>query len=89
MSSARRVYTEDEALGEPPGIRHPDMHAVRLQAALGHLQVGQRIFAYVLNQARNGDHYWCSRVTPSFDLAGHATGYHSSRRVPHADAPTR
>lgn len=47
------------------------------------LAAGKEIFAYVVNRARNGDHYWVfAHVTPSFDAEGRVIGYHSSRRVP-------
>jgi hypothetical protein len=51
------------------------------------IQARQEIFAYVLNMASNGDHYWVfAHVTPSYDLHGQHIGYHSNRRVPHKDA---
>jgi hypothetical protein len=44
------------------------------------------VFAYVINLAANGDHYWVlAHVTPTFDAAGNITGYHSNRRKPDAD----
>jgi hypothetical protein len=47
------------------------------------LQAGDEIFAYVLNRASNGDHYWVfAHVTPTFDTTGQHVGYHSNRRVP-------
>ena len=47
------------------------------------LHAGKEIFAYVVNQAKNGDHYWVlAHVTPSYDSGGNIWGYHSSRRVP-------
>lgn len=47
------------------------------------IQEGHEIFAYVLNRANNGDHYWVlAHVTPSFDGSGNLNGYHSNRRVP-------
>jgi PAS domain S-box-containing protein len=81
-------YTEDEILGEPHNvIRHPDVPRCVFKLLWDTLKSGNEIFAYVLNQARNGDHYWVfAHVTPSFDLDGKPTGYHSNRRVPHADA---
>ena len=37
--------------------------------------------------AKNGDHYWVfAHVTPSYNQRGERVGYHSNRRVPHADA---
>jgi hypothetical protein len=47
------------------------------------IQGGEEIFAYVLNMARNGDHYWVfAHVTPSRDATGQIAGYHSNRRKP-------
>jgi hypothetical protein len=47
------------------------------------LESKQEIFAYVVNLASNGDHYWVfAHVTPSFDGAGNVVGYHSNRRKP-------
>ena len=41
------------------------------------------VFAYVLNLAKNGDHYWVlAHVTPTFGADGQPIGYHSSRRKP-------
>jgi len=46
---------------------------------------GQEIFAYVVNSAKNGDHYWViAHVTPSFEN-GNIVGYHSTRRVPNGE----
>ena len=37
--------------------------------------------------AKDGSAYWVlAHVTPSFDLQGNQTGYHSNRRLPYADA---
>jgi hypothetical protein len=47
------------------------------------IEARRELFAYVLNLARNGDHYWVfAHVTPSFDGQGNITGYHSNRRKP-------
>ena len=44
---------------------------------------GEEIFAYVVNLAGSGDHYWVfAHVTPSFDSEGNIIGYHSNRRPP-------
>jgi hypothetical protein len=49
------------------------------------IEAGGEIFAYVLNMAKNGDHYWVfAHVTPSFDVGGRIAGYHSNRRKPDA-----
>ncbi len=40
------------------------------------------MFAYVVNLASDGTHYWVfAHITPSFITSGHAVGYHSNRRV--------
>ena len=50
------------------------------------IKSGKEIFAYVVNRAKNGDHYWVlAHVTPSFDKNGQIVGYHSNRRVPDRD----
>lgn len=81
-------YSEAELLGKPHNlIRHPDMPACVFQLLWDTLKKRQEIFAYVLNMARNGGHYWVfAHVTPSYDLAGAHTGYHSNRRSPYPDA---
>lgn len=81
-------YSEDELLGQPHNIiRHPDMPGCVFKLLWDTLAEGREIFAYVVNQARNGDHYWVfAHVTPSYDARGQLIGYHSNRRVPYADA---
>jgi len=76
--------TEKQALGAPHNIiRHPKMPAVIFRLLWQTIQKGDEIFAYVLNRATNGDHYWVlAHVTPSFDRSGKVIGYHSNRRVP-------
>ncbi|MFV3073318.1 PAS domain-containing protein [Niveispirillum fermenti] len=75
--------SEGEALGKPHNlIRHPDMPRVVFKLLWDTLGAGQEIFAYVLNRAVNGDHYWVfAHVTPSHDLGGNVVGYHSNRRT--------
>lgn len=81
-------YKESELLGQPHNIiRHPAMPGGVFKLLWDTLDARQEIFAYVVNQARNGDHYWVfAHVTPSFDAQGRVVGYHSNRRVPYADA---
>jgi PAS domain S-box-containing protein len=81
-------YTEAELVGQPHNlIRHPDMPGAVFKLLWDALQDGREVFAYVVNQARNGDHYWVfAHVTPSFDRNGNCIGYHSNRRVPYPDA---
>ena len=80
--------TEQEALGAPHSlIRHPDMPRAVFKLLWDTLQAEKEIFAYVINMAKNGDHYWVlAHVTPSYDLEGQIVGYHSNRRVPDAKA---
>lgn len=77
-------YDEAELMGAPHSIvRHPDMPRCVFKLLWDTLAAEQEIFAYVINRARNGDHYWVfAHVTPSYDAAGKVIGYHSSRRVP-------
>lgn len=76
--------TERDALGKPHNlIRHPDMPACVFRLLWNTIKDGKEIFAYVLNRATNGDHYWVfAHVTPTFAPDGNITGYHSNRRVP-------
>ena len=77
-------YSEAEVLGKPHSmIRHPDMPRAVFQLLWQTIQAGEEIFAYVMNRAKNGDHYWVlAHVTPSLDAGGNIIGYHSNRRVP-------
>ncbi|WP_428642206.1 PAS domain-containing protein [Roseibium sp.] len=77
-------YTEKEVLGQPHSmIRHPAMPRCVFRLLWQTIEAGQEIFAYVINRAKNGDHYWVyAHVTPSFDETGRIIGYHSNRRVP-------
>ena len=81
-------YREDELLNKPHSIvRHPDMPRCVFQVLWDTLKADREIFAYVLNRAKSGDHYWVfAHVTPSLDVHGAHVGYHSSRRVPYPDA---
>jgi len=77
-------YTEEEVVGKPHSvIRHPDMPRCIFKALWESIQSGEEIFAYVMNRAKNGDHYWVlAHVTPSLSTSGEIIGYHSNRRVP-------
>lgn len=77
-------YREEELLGQPHSIiRHPDMPRAVFALLWESIQAGQEIFAYVVNLAKNGDHYWVlAHVTPTVDARGTITGFHSNRRVP-------
>lgn len=77
-------YTEAEVLGQPHSlIRHPDMPRCVFKLLWDTLDSGLEIFAYVLNMASNGDHYWVlAHVTPTFAPSGEILGFHSNRRTP-------
>jgi PAS domain S-box-containing protein len=79
-------YDAGELLGLPHSvIRHPEMPRCVFKLLWDTIQSRSEIFAYVLNMARNGDHYWVlAHVTPSFDGQGDIVGYHSNRRKPSA-----
>lgn len=81
-------YTEEEVIGKPHNyIRHPDMPKCVFKLLWDTIKQGKEIFAYVVNRAKNGDHYWVfAHVTPSYDKSGKIIGYHSNRRVPKRDA---
>jgi PAS domain S-box-containing protein len=81
---------EDEAIGHPHNlIRHPDMPRAVFKLLWDTLKQQREIFAYVVNLAADGAHYWVfAHVTPSFDEAGRVVGYHSNRRVPARHAIT-
>lgn len=80
--------TEEEAIGAPHSIiRHPDMPRCVFKLLWDTLGKGEEIFAYVVNMASNGDHYWVlAHVTPSYNEQGEIIGYHSNRRVPERSA---
>ncbi|HEV7372909.1 PAS domain-containing protein [Arenibaculum sp.] len=90
ITYANRVFlrisglTERQAIGAPHNvIRHPEMPACVFKVLWDTIQARREIFAYVLNRAVNGDHYWVfAHVTPTFDREDRITGYHSNRRVP-------
>lgn len=75
---------EAEAIGAPHSvIRHPDMPRGVFKLLWDRVQAGAEVFAYVVNMAKNGDHYWVlAHVTPTFDPTGRIIGYHSNRRTP-------
>ncbi len=78
------IFEEKGLIGAPHSIlRHPDMPRSIFKLLWERISAGHEIFAYVINRASNGDHYWVlAHVTPSYDGSGNANGYHSNRRVP-------
>ncbi len=77
-------YSEEGLLGQPHSvIRHPHMPRCVFKFMWDTIMDGQEIFAYVVNRAANGDHYWVfAHVTPSIGADGQINGYHSNRRIP-------
>lgn len=77
-------YRLSELIGAPHSIvRHPDMPRCIFKLLWDTIQSKQELFAYVVNMARDGDHYWVfAHVTPTFDSKGEVIGYHSNRRKP-------
>lgn len=80
-------YTLEEVLGKPHNlIRHPAMPRCVFKLLWDRIKDGHEIFAYVINRAKEGDHYWVlAHVTPSLDAKGKIIGYHSNRRAPKAE----
>ncbi len=67
-------------------IRHPEMPRCIFKLLWDTIQAKKEIFAYVLNMASNGDHYWVfAHVTPSLDAQQNVVGFHSNRRKPTAE----
>lgn len=81
-------YQESELLGKPHNIiRHKEMPKCVFKLLWDRIEKGEEIFAYVVNQSKNGDHYWVfANVTPSFDERGKIIGYYSVRRKPKTEA---
>ena len=81
-------YTLEEVMEKPHSmIRHPEMPRCVFKLLWDYISNGKEIFAYVVNCAKNGDHYWVfAHVTPSYDEDGNLVGYHSNRRKPRQEA---
>jgi PAS domain S-box-containing protein len=79
---------EAELIGKPHNIiRHPDMPRCVFKLLWDTLGVGEEVFAYVVNLAADGAHYWVlAHVTPTTDRDGRIIGYHSNRRCPDRQA---
>lgn len=84
-------FSRRDVIGQPHNIiRHPHMPRCIFKLLWETLEAKQEMFAYVVNRASNGDHYWVfAHVTPSFDESGSVVGYHSSRRKPDPDQITK
>lgn len=75
-------YSEEELLDSPHNIiRHPFMPRVIFRLLWKTISSKKEIFAYVVNLAKDGSHYWVfAKVTPAYDEKGNHTGYFSVRR---------
>ena len=76
-------YTESELLDVNHNIiRHPLMARGVFRFMWEQLKKDNEFFAFVVNQCKNGDHYWVfAHITPTKDTAGNINGYYSVRRV--------
>ena len=76
-------YPECDVIGQPHNlIRHPDMPRAVFGLLWDKISNGAEIFAYVVNLAADGAHYWVlAHVTPTRSADGRITGYHSNRRT--------
>jgi PAS domain S-box-containing protein len=76
-------FDEADLIGRPHNvIRHPDMPSAVFRLLWEEIQAGREIFAYVVNVAADGAHYWVlAHVTPTFGTGGQVVGFHSNRRT--------
>jgi len=74
-------YTEAELIGANHNlVRHPDMPRAAFNLVWSIIKTGKEVRAFVINQAKNGDHYWVlATITPTAD------GYHAERVAPNPD----
>ena len=79
-------FPREQVIGAPHSlIRHPDMPRSIFKLLWDTIQAKKEIFAYVVNMARDGDHYWVfAHVTPTFDAAAQRR----SGSTPTAASPT-
>lgn len=77
-------FPREQVIGAPHSlVRHPDMPRSIFKLLWDTIQSKKEIFAYVVNMARDGDHYWVfAHVTPTFDPQRNVIGFHSNRRKP-------
>lgn len=77
-----------ELIGKPHSfVRSKAMPRSAFKLIWDKLGAGEEVFAYVVNRTGNNNHYWVfAHITPSLDLSGEKTGYHSNRRKPDANA---
>ncbi|MGE5764846.1 MAG: PAS domain-containing protein [Mycobacterium leprae] len=70
------AYDEPDVIGQPHNlIRHPGMPRTVFQLLWDTIRGGREMFAYIVNLAADGAHYWVfAHVTPSFGPAGRIVG---------------
>jgi PAS domain S-box-containing protein len=80
-------YPTKQVMGAPHSlIRHPDMPRCIFKLLWDSIQAKKEIFAYVVNMAMDGDHYWVfAHVTPTLDAQQNVVGFHSNRRKPNPE----
>lgn len=73
-----------ELIGAPHSlVRHPDMPRCVFKLLWDTLAAKRELFAYIVNMAQDGDHYWVfAHVTPTLDANNNVIGFHSNRRKP-------
>ena len=81
-------YQFQDLIGKPHSVvRQPNVPRCIFKMLWELLKDGREAFAYLVNNTKNGDHYWVfAHVTPSRNEQGEITGYHSNRRKPQAKA---
>ncbi|WP_300683141.1 PAS domain-containing protein [Nocardioides sp.] len=82
------AFVERDVVGQPHNIiRHPSMPRGVFRLMWSTLQQRRELFAYVVNLAADGAHYWVlAHITPSYDSTANVVGYHSNRRLPAPEA---
>lgn len=77
------AYAEADLIGRPHNlIRHPEMPRAVFRLLWDTISTGQELFAYIVNLAADGAHYWVlAHVTPTLGPDGSIVGYHSNRRT--------
>ncbi|HVW32114.1 MAG TPA: PAS domain-containing protein [Acidimicrobiia bacterium] len=85
------AYPESDLIGRPHNvIRHPDMPRAVFRLLWETIGAGRELFAYIVNLAGDGAHYWVlAHVTPTFGPGGDIVGFHSNRRTPSREALDR
>jgi PAS domain S-box-containing protein len=85
------AFDEEALIGRPHNvIRHPDMPRALFRLLWETLEARRELFAYIVNLAADGAHYWVlAHVTPTLGASGQAVGYHSNRRTASREALDR